>query len=49
LKNWSYKGKDNFVPGDERFIFNLWLMQGKPPKVEKEYEVVISKFSYRKL
>ena len=47
-KSWSYKGKDNFVPGDERFIFNFWLMQGNPPKVEKEYEVVMSKFLYSK-
>lgn len=47
-KTWSYKGKDNFVPGDERFIFNFWLMQGKPPKVEKEYEVVMSNFLYSK-
>lgn len=47
-KSWSYKGKDNFTPGDERFIFNLWLMQGKPPTMEKEYEVIISKFGYSK-
>lgn len=46
--SWRYEGPHNPKPDKERAIINLWLMNGKAPKVEKEYEVVISKFLFSK-
>lgn len=47
-ESWVYKGKDIPTPNKERAIINLWLMKGEKPKVEKEFEVVVKSFSFKK-
>jgi len=45
-KTWSYEGKDNPVPGDETVHINLWLFEGKAPAADRDYEMVIRKFTF---
>lgn len=47
-ESWVYKGKDIPTPHKERAIINLWLMKGEEPKVEKEFEIVVKSFSFKK-
>lgn len=47
-ETWGYSGRDIPTPNMERSIINLWLMKGENPKVEKEFEVVVKQFSFKK-
>jgi len=46
IAKWVYKGKDVPPTGGERAMINFWLVDGKPPSDEKEYEVIIEKFEF---
>lgn len=46
LKEWTYTGANNFVPGGERVHLNFWLMSGLAPMDGKNTEVVINKFEF---
>lgn len=44
IKEWSYKGENIPLGGEEKIMINLWLFQGKPPSDRKEAEIVIKSF-----
>lgn len=46
IQSWSYTGKNNPRPGDERARIDLWLSDAKPPSGNAEIEVVIKKFEF---
>lgn len=43
-RTWRYEGSDNPPPARPRFIFNLWLNEGRYP--DREEEVVVSSFAF---
>lgn len=46
IKEWSYSGADNFVPGKEFADINFWLMKGLAPINGQNVEAVISSFQF---
>jgi len=48
-KEWTFAGKNVPVPKDEAVRINYWLLDGKPPALQRTYEVVLSRFSFKKL
>jgi len=46
IQSWSYTGKNNPRPGDERVRIDLWLSDAKPPSGNAEIEVVVKKFEF---
>gem|GEM_PF-725665 len=46
IQSWSYTGKNNPRPGDEKARIDLWLSNAKPPSDNAEVEVVIKKFEF---
>ena len=46
--NWTYRGSDIPVPGDENARMNLWLNSGKAPSDGKPVEVVFRSFSFNR-
>lgn len=46
LKEWTYAGADNFVPGKEFTDINFWLMKGLAPINGQNAEVTINSFSF---
>jgi len=49
IKEWTFSRQKVPVPKDEAVRINYWLMGGQPPAVPRTYEVVISRFSFKKL
>lgn len=49
IAEWEYKGKDNFVPGDERVHINFWQLKGKAPSSGKKEEVIFKSFIFKPL
>ena len=47
--SWRYTGSDTPIPRTEKVHINLWLMNGAPPSLEQDYEVIIEKFDFRAL
>lgn len=48
-EEWTFSGPNVPTPKDEAARINFWLLEGKPPAVPKTYEVVVSKFSFKRL
>ncbi len=46
IKEWSYSGTDNFVPGKEFADINFWLMKGLAPINGQNVEAIISSFQF---
>jgi hypothetical protein len=49
VHRWTYDGPDLPVPGEEKLMFNLWLLGGKPPSNGKNAQLLISDFSWQPL
>ncbi len=49
VHRWMYDVPDMPVPGEEKFMFNLWLNGGNPPSNGKNAKLVISDFSWQPL
>lgn len=46
IREWTYAGTDNFVPGKEFADINFWLMKGLAPVNGQNAEVTINSFSF---
>jgi hypothetical protein len=46
IKEWTYAGADNFVPGKEFADINFWLMKGLAPINGQNAEAVINSFKF---
>ncbi len=49
VKEWVYKGKNNFKPGKERVHMNFWMMDGLAPQDRENAEIVVKNFSFKPL
>lgn len=49
IKKWTYKGKKNPPPGNEKLYINFWLFRGKAPFNNKEEELIINKVEFKEI
>ncbi|MHB9039908.1 MAG: T9SS type A sorting domain-containing protein [Melioribacteraceae bacterium] len=49
INQWSYKGANNPLAGNEKVILNLWLNNGEAPSNQQEAEVIIKSFTFKKV
>lgn len=46
LSSWTYRGSDNFAPGNEQLHLNHWMIDGLPPSNGQEEDFVIAGFTF---
>jgi hypothetical protein len=46
IHRWTYVGRNNFIPGNERTYLNIWLAAATPPTNLAEAELVVKSFAF---
>lgn len=46
IHRWTYAGRNNFIPGNERAYINIWLAGATPPANLAEAELVVQSFVF---